>query len=149
MQEYLSKTPGPPDSFNVGYFVAVSYPERPPHKLTPRWRGPMIVTAVHNNLYDCIDIISQNVLKIDFDRLKLYQLGRCDPIWVSAVDKGEFVVDSILDHQGNPRRKSTLFFRVHWAGYEPEEDSWLPHSRVKDLAALTVYVTAHPELGMV
>jgi hypothetical protein len=148
LEEYLSKTPDQPDSFSIGDFVAISYPERPPHKLAPRWRGPMIVTAVHNNIYDCIDIISQNILKIDFDRLKLYRVERCEPLWVAAVDKEEYVVDSIVDHTGDPRRKSTLFFRVHWAGYEPEEDSWLPLNRVKDLAALTIYLAAHPELGM-
>ena len=108
----------------------------------------MIVMGRTGNIYDCMDILTQNILRIGFDGLKRYVVGRADPVWVASSDKDEFVVDSIVDHVGNPRRKSTLWFKVHWLGYEPAEDSWLPLRRVKDLAALTAYLALHPELGM-
>ena len=67
----------------------------------------------------------------------------------AAYDKEHFIVESIVDHVGDKRKKSTtLFFRVHWSGYEDSEDSWLPWSHVNELAALDVYLAAHKELGL-
>ena len=71
-----------------------------------------------------------------------------DLAMVAAVDTDEYVVEAIIDHRGNPNRRSTLEFLVRWLGYEPEEDTWLPWKNVKELAALDVYAAAHPELRL-
>ena len=65
---------------------------------------------------------------------------------MAASDKEHYIVDSIVDHTSNKKHKSTLFFRVHWAGYEDSEDTWLPWSKVNELAALDIYLAEHPEL---
>src|SRR3546814_8474052 len=46
VSERLKNSPPSPTSFEVGDFVLVAYPSRPPTKLSPRWRGPMAVVEV-------------------------------------------------------------------------------------------------------
>lgn len=60
----------------------------------------------------------------------------------SGVDE-EYVVESIV---GQRRRNGRLEFKVHWAGYEAEEDSWEPEAAVKDLAAMDAWVAQQPQL---
>lgn len=55
-------------------------------------------------------------------------------------DRDEFVVESITDHTGNPKKKSSLLFRVHFVDYPEAEDSWLPWKEVNELEALDVYL---------
>ena len=43
ISERLSKSLENPTTFEVGDLVLVSYPERPPDKLTAVWRGPLVV----------------------------------------------------------------------------------------------------------
>ena len=107
----FKKFPAHSDHFEPGEYVCVSYPSRPPHKLSPRWRGPMIVVSRNKNLYDCHDVISHTILQFDFDRLKRYYVrGDADPVWVASADKDEFIVDKIVDHVGNPKHKSLYSF---------------------------------------
>ena len=48
----------------------------------------------------------------------------------------EYVVESIV---GQRRRNGRLEFKVHWAGYGADEDSWEPESTVSDLAAMDAW----------
>jgi hypothetical protein len=53
----LKDSPATPTTFQVGDYVLVSYPNRPPSKLAPRWRGPMvIVEQIGSNSYSCQDL---------------------------------------------------------------------------------------------
>jgi len=145
---YLAKSPAEPTQFAVGDLVLISYPERAPSKLHSRWRGPYRVTAIAGNRYTCEDLRTQATKVYDITRLKKYinDPGR-DPLEVAAVDADEFIVDKIVDHRGS-LPKSKLEFRVRWAGYTDEDDTWEPYKNVKDLAALDAYARTHPELGL-
>lgn len=135
----------------MGDYVLVSYPERPPNKLSPRWRGPLAVVEVDGNTYHCQDLASLKVIPFHISRLKLFDASRCpDPTALASVDKDEWVVETILDHRGpqSGRPKTKLEFKVRWKGFEPEDDSWLPYSEVRDLEALDVYSSHHPELRL-
>ena len=58
--------------------------------------------------------------------------------WVTVPDRDQYFVEAIVDHRGDPRRKSTLEFRIRWQGFgEEEEDTWLLHRYVKDLESFT------------
>lgn len=61
----------------------------------------------------------------------------------SGSDTGDWTVESIVAHRGirghNPK------FRVRWAGFTADEDSWLDLSAVDECAALDDYYKAHPE----
>jgi len=139
-----------------GDYVLVSYPVKPPHKLAPRWRGPLVVLEEPpggGSMFVCQDLRTLKIVRFHESRLKLFRLpDGGDPLQVAAVDQDEFVVESVVDHRirdgGRPRRKADLEFRVRWLGYEPAEDSWLPYSEVRDLAALDAYALTHPELRL-
>ena len=146
---YLKKSPKLPTSFREGDYVLVSYPERPPTKLHPRWRGPFAVVEVRGNTYLCQDLRTMKQMSFDVSRLKLYQQDPDrKPLDVAATEEQEYEVGQIVDHRGSPRSKSKMTFRVRWAGYQPEEDTWEPYTRVRDLEALDVYLGTHPELRL-
>ena len=64
-----------------------------------------------------------------------------------ALDKEEFVVDEIVDHNFPSRLKSEWDFEVRWKNLpSPEEDSWIPWFEAEKLEAMDRYRLAHPEL---
>ena len=40
-----------------------------------------------------------------------------------------FFIEKVLDHEGLLDHRRDLKFKVHWKGYESEEDSWVPYLR--------------------
>ena len=77
---------------------------------------------------------------------RYYVSGNDEPIWVASHDSDSFLVDSVVDHEGDPTRLSSLFFRIRWKGYDETEDSWLPFHNVNELEALDIYLRKYPEL---
>lgn len=135
--------------FGEGDYVLASYPARPPSKLAPKWRGPFLLVEINGSTGVCQDLGSLRLVRFHLSRLRKYDASMTDdPVALAAVDTDEYVVEAIIDHRGNPNRRSTLEFLVRWLGYEPEEDMWLPWRNVKELAALDVYAAAHPELRL-
>lgn len=103
-------------------------------------------------MYTCQDLRTLRHVRFHKTRLKKYDAERTESaVAVAAVDNEEFEVEAIVVHRllpGRGLRRRRLEFRVRWRGYEPEEDTWLPWSEVKDLAALDVYALEHPELHL-
>jgi hypothetical protein len=56
-------------------------------------------------------------------------------------EEEEFVVESIV---GRRMRNGRTEYKVHWAGYGEEEDSWLPAAECSELEALDAYLAARP-----
>jgi hypothetical protein len=147
----MKSTPDDPTQFDVGQHVLVSYPNRPPNKLAPKWRGPLVVVEVKGNTYVCQDLCTHKVVSFHISRLKAYNMDSTpDVTAVAAVDQDEWEVEEIVDHRGpkHGRPKSKLEFRVRWKGFEPEEDTWLPYAEVRELQALDAYTANHPELRL-
>jgi len=67
---------------------------------------------------------------------------------LAATDLDDFHVESIVDHEGEGKDPKKWKFRVRWLGYEPEDDTWLKWSAVKDLEALDTYSQANPHLNL-
>lgn len=137
VEQRLSKNPPNPPSFALNTLVLMSYPNRPPSKLSPVWRGPLIVRGVSGDSYTLEDVNSKKLVRCHLSRLKQYDnsLDK-DPRTIAAMDTDELVVEAIVDHR---KTRKGLEFRVRWLGYEPSEDTWEPYSVVKDLAALDHY----------
>jgi hypothetical protein len=135
--------------FAEGDYVLVSYPGRPPNKLAPRWRGPFTVQEIRSSVCVCQDLTTLRPHRFHVSRLKRFEATMTDdPAALAAADKDEFIVEEIIDHRGNPRRRADMQFRVRWLGYGPEEDLWLPYREVRELEALDRYAATHPELRL-
>jgi hypothetical protein len=73
---------------------------------------------------------------------------------LAAFDKAEYEVESILEHRpAGPKRQakvkpSDYWFKVKWAGFSEEENSWEPYSELKNLLPLEEYLTQYPELKL-
>jgi len=78
--------------------------------------------------------------------MKYFHLERGDdPEEIAIVDRDEYVIDSIVSHRLNPRRKGkttkqSYLYRVRWRGYDPNEDTWEEYKTIKDTEALELYL---------
>jgi hypothetical protein len=137
----------------IGDYVLVSYPNSAPSKLHAPFRGPMLVLEpIRDDGFLCQDIITQSQLQVAKSRLKKFyppnNFSTEDYIDLARSDHDEFVVESILEHCGDPKKKKSLLFKVKWKGYDLSECTWEPWSHVRQLAALDVYLNLHPELRL-
>jgi hypothetical protein len=141
------------DDITAGDYVLVAYPDSPPTKLHAPFRGPMLVLEpIRDDGFLCQDIISQSQLQVAKSRLKKFHLPpdftQAQLLDLARSDHDEYVVDSICDHRGDPKRKRQLFFKVKWKGFADSEATWEPYSHVRQLAALDAYLATHPELTL-
>jgi hypothetical protein len=105
-------------------------------------------TKIQNQTYNCRDLINNKVTPYFTDRLKPYHgSNEIDPKELSLADKEEFYVGSIIDHRSDPKSKKSLFFKIRWLGYSPEEDTWEPYATIRDWYALDGYIRTHSELS--
>jgi hypothetical protein len=57
----------------------------------------------------------------------------------------EFVVETILEMKGDPRAsQKALKFKVRWAGYGPQDDTWEPWDFVKNNDQLQLFLYNNP-----
>ena len=54
-----------------------------------------------------------------------------------------FVIDSILAHSGDKKLRSSLDFRVRFAGYTEADDMWLPYRELRDTPQCHEYLWAN------
>jgi hypothetical protein len=147
----VSKNAGAP--IEVGDYVLVRYPARPPNKLSGLYRGPLIVLAKErDDILDLLDLVTNKRIQVHVERLVPFETSPdvtpAQLVELAGIDVDEFVVDHIIDHRENGRQHRHWEFLVRWQAYEPSEDSWLPWRDVKDLAAMDVYSREHPELNL-
>ena len=57
----------------------------------------------------------------------IYDPARTSPLAIAQQNEQEFVVESINGHRGNRQRRSTMEFKVRWAGFGESCDSWEPY----------------------
>jgi hypothetical protein len=71
---------------------------------------------------------------------------------LAALDKEEYEVERVLEHRpSGPIRPAgskpnDYWFKIKWAGFPDEENSWEPYSELKDLAPLEEYLLQYPNL---
>jgi hypothetical protein len=90
---------------------------RPPSKLSARWVGPFRIVARDANVATLQDqdLTGGPQKKVDLSRLKRFLLAPgVDPQAVDAADMGEVQVESVVDHRGSSRKRSSLEFKVQW-----------------------------------
>ena len=146
----LAKSPASPTTFDIGDYVLVSYPHGvTPDKLTPFWKGPLLVSKVENQTYWCQDLLSGRENPFFVDRLKLFtpaqHISNED---VAVADTDQFIVERIITHRGDTSKRSTLEFKVKWQGYPIANDNtdWIPWSVAMKNVLLKPYLRSIPSL---
>jgi hypothetical protein len=74
---------------------------------------------------------------------------RTNPQEVAAHDEDEFIVEAILSHEGDFKKKSTLWFTVRWLGYGPEFDSREPWKNVMHVDKLHDYLRSQGQAKLI
>jgi hypothetical protein len=139
------------DHFPVGSYVLVEYDSAlkgrgPPHKLMPFKRGPYRVVNNIGTRYTVLDLTTNKHEDVLIHRLHpfSYDAAEHDPKEIAARSKEEFVVAEILEHEGDPKFKSSMRFLVHWEGYsDPAEHTWESWKNVRLVDKLHDYLRAH------
>ena len=109
-------------------------------KLAPKLLGPYIVKQQLRNTVICTHSQFHTEHSFHSNRISPYIGSLNDAQRISILDKDEYVVDSILDHRGTFTKLSTVFFLVHWHGYDSTSDSWEPWKSLRNVAALHAYL---------
>jgi len=142
--------PHPITIFPVGSFVTVTYPNRPPTKFSSKLRGPFMVQDFTNDQYFVKDLTTGKLLTFYADRLRSYHhsvQSSLQPLEIAARDRGEYIIDKILDHSGTPSRKYAMDFLVRWLGFDESEDLWVPFKSVHTTSAFQDYIEVNVATG--
>ena len=116
-------------------------------KFFPRWDGPFWITRSHPETSSyTLDIPSNAYPVFHATELKahlannptlfpMHEFTKLGPV-LTADGLEEHIIDEIIDscHCGRGWQ-----FLVHWLGYPPEHNEWLPAADVKDCKALDVW----------
>jgi hypothetical protein len=135
-------------------------------KLVTRWIGPRLVLGRQNNdaahpVLALLDLVTSKIHEASIDDCRLMKTGWFEEKTVlhdlkklAALDKEEYEVEKIVDHKppGTDRvpgsKISDYWFKVKWAGFSDEENSWEPYSELKSLEPLTEYLLKFPKLKL-
>jgi hypothetical protein len=149
-EEHLSNYSEKRTQFEIGSYVLAEHrlhglKRGPKSKLLPFLRGPMRVIGWNNeNIYHLQDLVTQRVHDFHVSKLRpfLYDERTVTPMQVALTDTlDEFVVEKILEMQGDPRTsRKALKFKVRWAGYGPQDDTWEPWDFVKNNDQLQLFL---------
>ena len=123
----------------------------PKSKLSPFLRGPMLVKSHdERGIYLLQDLVSQRIAEYHVSKLRHfhYDPNTLKPIEEAVTDfPDEFIVQECLDMRGDPRKaKKQLEFKIRWAGYGPEDDTWETWEHVRDNDAVHLFLYNHPSL---
>ena len=121
----------------------------PKSKLLPFLRGPLLVKSHSTQgMYILQDLVTQKLSEYHMSRLRPfeYDAKTLTPLQVAVTDSAdEFIVQECLSMRGDTRGKRTqLEFKIRWAGYGPEDDTWEPWEFVRDCDAVQLYLYSHP-----
>jgi hypothetical protein len=128
--------------YPVHSYVLFTPPVGRSDKLLPRHRGPFQVLDRTNSIYTIEDLISGKRTTTHIHNLRPfnYDPDRTSPLTVAQQNEQEFVVESIISHRGNRNRRSTMEFKVRWAGFGVSCDSWEPYKALMHVDKLHDYL---------
>ncbi len=119
-------------------------------KLSSFWEGPFQVISSSGNTYRLRDTVQDREIQRHVTELKrfFFDPQHTDPEVVAQIDRREFVIEAVLDHRGDLKRKKTLEFLVRWKGYSKDFDLWLPWKEVMYTSQLRTYLAQHELLKL-
>jgi hypothetical protein len=137
-----------PTEYSIGSYVLLEYPSNalrrgPPNKLMPFLEGPLKVVNTYGTRYSLQNLINGETRDVHVSRIRPFLSSDTSLDNMRAVairDHHEYVVEKILEHIGDPKRRSTLEFKVRWQGYSEEHDSWEPWKNLRLVDKLHDYL---------
>ena len=129
-------------TFALNSLVLVQRRGDPPTRLHTKWMGPMKILRNQNLEYHFLDLITGKEKIFHVTSLKKFHFDPQfnNPTDVARRDYLEFFVEKIIDHRGNFRQLSTLFFLTKWLGYDDSYNTWEPWANLRKLAPLHSYL---------
>jgi transposase InsO family protein len=142
---HIATSPQDITVFPVGSYVLARYTTQPPTRLHTLWRGPFQVVSIHNSDYTLLDITTKKHKHLHISNLKQFVFNpkHTDPADVARRDYMEFFIDSILQHQGNSRRKTQMRFLVKWTDFDDSHNTWESWKNLRLTDALHKYLRLH------
>ena len=147
-----SRTEYPIDSWVLAEYHSSIIRKGPPSKFNTQLRGPYKVLRNVLDHYTLWNTVTRKEEEIHISLLRpfLFDSNYVDPKEVAMKDAiSTFTVESILRHEGNKRRVSSLDFLVRWQGYGEAEDLWLPWKELRDNSILHQYLAANNMKGLI
>ena len=120
----------------------------PKSKLLPFLKGPMLVKShSEDGEYVLQDIVTQKVFDYHVSRLRPFRYDErtMTPLQVAVTDTlDEFVAESVIQMRGDTRKqRKNLSFKIRWAGYGPDDDTWEPWEYCRDSMAVQRFLREH------
>ena len=112
--------------YPINSYVLYTAPTGTSDKLELKHRGPYQVVNKLDSIYTIQDLVNGKLITTHIKNLRefLFDPARTNPLDIAVQNRGEFFIDSILEHRGDRQRRSTMMFKVRWLGYGPEHDTW-------------------------
>ena len=147
-ETHMSNANPNPTEYPIGSWVLAEYHSSiirkgPPSKLNTQLRGPYKVLKRELDAYTIRNTVTRKDEEIHgtFLRPFLFDSNFIDPRDVAMKDAiSTFVVEAIIEHEGDRKRLSTLFFKTRWLGYDESHDLWLPWKELRDNTQLHQYL---------
>jgi len=146
----LRKSDKQVSNYEIDDYVLISYPKtlgngrgRAPTKLHTVLKGPVKLVDKAGDKYTTLNLVTRRTEVVHVSRIFpfFYDSTRTDPERVAYLDRGEFKVEKIIDSSMDLEiPKDQWSFLVRWAGYEADDDLWLPWEELKDVEALHTYL---------
>ena len=86
--------------FEVGKYVLLQYPNRPPDKLSALYRDPMEIVAINCPDIDVRDLTTNKVSSVHTNRLQIFRhLIEMSKVEIEVLDLDEYYVEKIVTHE--------------------------------------------------
>jgi hypothetical protein len=128
--------------YPVNSYVLFTPPVGRSDKLLPRHRGPYQVVEKTQSIYIIEDLVNGKRTTTHIHNLRSfnYDPARTRPLEVAHHNEQEFVVEAI---NSDRHKRSTMEFRVRWAGFGETCDSWEPYKALLHVDKLHNYLRAN------
>jgi len=133
------------DEYPIESYVLLRHPKGKSAKLRLRNEGPFQVISREGDNYTLQNLITNATYTYHISNLRPFNLDRTrdDPRDVALKERDEFVIEKILEHKGDHRRRNTMQFLVSWKDYPEEDNSWEPYHELRDTEKLIEYLASN------